>query len=88
MKKLKPSLDSVIHEPCPYCDGLGMVVSRATMAQKARKQVMKLFYETDCRAVVIKAHPANTLRNRIHDAWRGKADPAGTGQSGICFAVR
>ena len=58
-KKLKPSLDSVIHEPCPYCDGLGMVVSRATMVQKARKQVMKLFYETDCRAVVIKAHPAN-----------------------------
>ena len=39
-KKLKPSLDSVIHEPCPYCDGLGMVAVSYTHLDVYKRQVL------------------------------------------------
>lgn len=57
-KKLKQSLDSVFYEACPYCGGEGVLKSKSSMAMQARKECLKLFYETDCKAVVIKGHPA------------------------------
>ncbi len=56
-KKLKQSLGSVFYEACPYCDGLGVLKNKSSMAMEARKECLKLFYDTDCKAVVIKGHP-------------------------------
>ncbi len=56
-KKLKQSLSSVFYESCPYCDGLGILKNKSTMAMEARKECLKLFYDTDCKAVIIKGHP-------------------------------
>lgn len=56
-KKLKQSLDSVFYEACPYCDGLGVLKNKSSMAMEARKECLRIFYDTDCKAVLIKGHP-------------------------------
>ena len=56
-KKLKQSLGSVFYEACPYCDGMGILKNKTSMAMEARRECLKLFYDTDCKAVVIKGHP-------------------------------
>ncbi len=55
-KKLKQSLSSVFYEACPYCEGLGIIKNKSSMAMEARKECLKLFYDTDCKAVIIKGH--------------------------------
>ena len=58
LKKLKQTLNSVFYQPCVYCGGEGVLLSSASMAMTARKECLRMFYETDYRYVVIKAHPA------------------------------
>ena len=57
-KKTKQSLGSVFFSPCPYCEGEGKILSTESMALEARREVLRIFYESQNKAVVIKAHPA------------------------------
>lgn len=57
-KKVRQSLNSVFYGPCPYCGGEGVIFSTESMALKARKEVLRLFHESDHPYVVIKAHQA------------------------------
>ena len=56
-KKVQQSINSMFYEECPYCSGEGILKSKLAMAITARKECMRLFYETDCKAVVITGHP-------------------------------
>ncbi|MDL2225916.1 Rne/Rng family ribonuclease, partial [Eubacteriales bacterium OttesenSCG-928-M02] len=57
-KKTKQSLASIFYAPCPYCEGQGVILSTESMALRARKEVMKRYYEGTDDAIVIQASSA------------------------------
>nr|WP_236588031.1 Rne/Rng family ribonuclease [Tumebacillus amylolyticus] len=57
-KKVRQSLDEVLHRPCPTCDGKGKVLSEETTAARIERELADYLRGNDHEAVLVECHPA------------------------------
>lgn len=57
-KKVRQSLDEVLHRPCPYCDGKGKVISEETTAARVERELADYLRSQDHEAVLVECHPS------------------------------
>ncbi len=58
-KKVKRDLDETLQKPCPYCDGVGRVLSEETVAINTERRLLSMLANNDrIEAVLVNAHPA------------------------------
>jgi ribonuclease G len=61
------SLRQMLFQPCPYCDGEGVIQTPATVAIEARRQIRQVAarwnaeLENDDRAILVTTHPQSAL---------------------------
>jgi len=56
-KKIRQKLSSVLNVECPYCGGVGEILSPHTVARNAEREINKIFTQSLATAVQIEAHP-------------------------------
>lgn len=56
-QRMRPSLESSVYNPCPYCDGRGMVKSPTTMAIQAIKEIRKSLGHMQGKTINAYVHP-------------------------------
>lgn len=56
-QRVRPSLESAVYDPCPYCEGKGMVKSATTMAIQSIKEIRKAIGDGRSRIVNVYVHP-------------------------------
>ncbi|MBO8126178.1 MAG: Rne/Rng family ribonuclease [Firmicutes bacterium] len=57
-KKVKRDLDETLQKTCPYCDGVGRILSEETVAINAERRLIgMLANRDDVEAVLVNAHP-------------------------------
>lgn len=78
-QRIKPSLLYTLNEPCPTCDGTGMVASMETIVTSMERWVKRFRQRTGERGVTIQAHPdlveylTAGVKSRIRQImWRNK----------------
>jgi ribonuclease G len=77
-QRQKPSLEAMLAEPCPYCQGSGRVQSVATTANHVLRRARALAASATVTRLVARVHPdiARHLRARLLSAAeRGSALP-------------
>jgi ribonuclease G len=57
-KRVKESLEHMLCEPCPYCDGRGAVKSVATVAHEIHDEINKLSDDLKGQPLVLRVNPA------------------------------
>lgn len=64
-KRVKHNLVKALSQPCPYCEGSGLVRSVTTMTFDTIRRIESLFCDTKERRVILQVHPdvARRLRN-------------------------
>jgi ribonuclease G len=64
-KRVKNNLVKVLSQPCPYCEGSGMVRSVETMTYDVLRRLNSLFCASKEKRIIIQLHPniARRLRN-------------------------
>lgn len=68
-KRVKHNLIKALSQPCPYCEGSGMVRSVTTMTLTTLRRLQSLFCRTKEKSVILQVHPdvARRLRNENKD---------------------
>lgn len=68
-KRVKHNLMKALSQPCPYCEGSGMVRSVTTMTFDILRKLQSLFCENKEPRVIVQVHPdvARRLRNENKD---------------------
>ncbi|MDX9971639.1 MAG: Rne/Rng family ribonuclease [FCB group bacterium] len=68
-KRVKHNLMKALSQPCPYCEGSGMVRSVTTMTFDTLRRLESLFCQNTEKRVVLQVHPdvARRLRNENKD---------------------
>lgn len=68
-KRVKHNLVKALSQPCPYCEGSGMVRSVTTMTFDTLRQLQSLFWRSKEESVVLQVHPdvARRLRTENKD---------------------
>lgn len=56
-RRVRPSLLKSLTQPCPYCEGNGVILSSDTMAIKVLRELKKVCRMTSKAKVMIKVHP-------------------------------
>jgi ribonuclease G len=56
-QRIKPSLLYTLNEPCPTCNGSGMVASKETVVTRLERWVKRFRQKTGERGLTIRAHP-------------------------------
>ncbi len=56
-KRVKHNLLKALSQPCPYCDGTGMVRSVTTMTFEALRRIQSLFCSSKEKRVILQVHP-------------------------------
>ncbi|MBI4355352.1 MAG: Rne/Rng family ribonuclease [Candidatus Omnitrophica bacterium] len=56
-QRMRRSMESVSYQPCPYCEGRGLVKSAVTVAIGALRQVKRYFQENRQREIELFVHP-------------------------------
>ena len=56
-QRIRPSLESAVYDPCPYCEGKGMVKSATTMAIQTVKEIRKALGTAKSKALNVYVHP-------------------------------
>ena len=66
-KRTRPSLERLLTQPCPYCNGVGRIKSLTTIALELRRQILRQRRRFVDREVLLRVHPdvANSLQR--HD---------------------
>ena len=64
-KRVKHNLIKALSQPCPYCEGSGMVRSVTTMTFETLRHIQSLFCQSREKRIIIQVHPdlARRLRN-------------------------
>ncbi len=57
-KRSERSLERIMTQPCPTCDGLGRIKSPETVCLEIRRAALHEAAEHDAREVTVRAHPA------------------------------
>lgn len=63
-KRVKHNLIKALSQPCPYCEGSGMVRSVTTMTFDILRRLQSLFCKSKEKAIVIQVHPDVARRLR------------------------
>lgn len=65
-QRMRKSLESVVYQSCPYCQGKGLVKSPATMAIFALRRIKKMLQKARKPTLLVFAHPdvASCLLNQ------------------------
>lgn len=68
-KRVKHNLVKALSQPCPYCEGSGLVRSVTTMTFTALRQLQSLFCRSKEKSVLVQVHPdvARRLRHENKD---------------------
>lgn len=56
-KRVKHNLVRALSQPCPYCEGSGVVLSVTTMTFDTLRALQKLFCKTKEKRVILQVHP-------------------------------
>jgi len=57
-KRVKQSLEKVLSEPCPYCEGRGVVKSSLTICYEVQNAVRRLISSTNSQEILIRVNPS------------------------------
>ncbi|HET7560512.1 MAG TPA: Rne/Rng family ribonuclease [Limnochordia bacterium] len=57
-KKVKEDISDQLHRDCPYCKGTGRVLSEASTAIGARREIVQALRANQAEALLIELHPA------------------------------
>ena len=78
-QRIKPSLQYTLNEPCPTCNGSGMVASKETVVTRIERWVKRFRQKTGERGLTLQAHPdmvkylSEGVKSRIRSImWRNK----------------
>ena len=78
-QRIKPSLQYTLNEPCPTCNGSGMVASKETVVTRLERWVKRFRQKTGERGLTIQVHPvmvdylARGIKSRIKSImWKNK----------------
>jgi ribonuclease G len=78
-QRIKPSLQYTLNEPCPTCNGSGMVASKETVVTRLERWVKRFRQKTGERGLTIQVHPdmvdylARGIKSRIKNImWKNK----------------
>lgn len=66
-KRVKHNLIKALSQPCPYCEGSGMVRSVTTMTFDTLRQLRNLFCRSKEKSVIVQVHPDVARRLRTED---------------------
>jgi ribonuclease G len=74
-KRVKHNLVKALSQPCPYCDGGGMVLSVSTLTAQVLRRLQSLFCDSREKHVIVQVHPdvARRFRNENKDLLDGLA---------------
>jgi ribonuclease G len=74
-KRVKHNLVKALSQPCPYCEGSGLVRSVTTMIFETLRKMHSLFFRSKEKRVVLQVHPdvARRFRNENKDLLEGLA---------------
>jgi len=67
-KRVKHNLVRALSQPCPYCEGSGVVRSVTTMTFDTLRRLQKLFCTTKEKRVIVQLHPDVARRLRFENA--------------------
>lgn len=56
-QRVRPSLVSFLSDDCPYCKGVGKVLSLPTLANRVEREVHRVFHRTGEKVVQIRCNP-------------------------------
>jgi ribonuclease G len=64
-KRVKHNLVKALSQPCPYCEGAGLIRSVSTVTSDTLRRLQSLFCQTREKKVVVQVHPdiSRRLRN-------------------------
>jgi ribonuclease G len=68
-KRVKQSLEKTLTEPCPHCDGRGLIKSSATVCYEVQNALRRLISNTNSHEILIRAHPS------VAGLFRGEERP-------------
>jgi len=66
-KRVKHNLIKALSQPCPYCEGSGMVRSVTTMTFDILRKLQSLFCRTKEKSIIIQVHPDVARRFRTEN---------------------
>jgi len=68
-KRVKHNLVKALSQPCPYCEGSGLIRSVSTVTSDTLRRLQSLFCQTREKKVVVQVHPdiSRRLRNENND---------------------
>lgn len=66
-KRVKHNLLKALSQPCPYCEGSGMVLSVTTMVSQTLRALQSLFCKTKEKTVILQIHPDLARRLRVEN---------------------
>jgi ribonuclease G len=75
-KRVRHNLVKALSQPCPYCEGSGMVRSVTTMTFDTLRKLRNLFCRSKEQSVILQVHPdvARRLRTENKDLLEALAD--------------
>ena len=69
-KRVQESVARMMSEPCPYCDGRGVIKSRITVCYEIMRHIRRLSPDNRGKTIIVDAHPdvADLLLNHESEA--------------------
>jgi len=71
-KRVKQSLVKELCQPCPYCDGRGIIISELSIALKVQRLLKRIAVQGNDKSLVVLVHPAVASRLEAEGARRLK----------------
>jgi len=71
-KRVRHNIVRALSQPCPYCEGSGMVRSVTTVTFDMLRKLQKLFCETNEKRVILQVHP--DVARRLRTENRGQLE--------------
>lgn len=71
-KRVRHNIVRALSQPCPYCEGSGMVRSVTTVTFDILRKLQKLFCETNEKRLILQVHP--DVARRLRTENRGQLD--------------
>lgn len=57
-KNIREGFESLVTQPCPYCEGRGKILSSESVARNVEKKIRKYFVQTIASAIEVEVHPS------------------------------
>ena len=56
-KKVRQDLAAVLLQPCPYCNGVGRVLTPLVVSARVERDIKNLLQKERCQAILVETHP-------------------------------